>query len=289
MEQAEHADRGKREDGDTLPEELSRRETLKQKLEAARLRIEARAKAQAAKDRAEYEKKVKKREKRQGKRKGPKPKPPTDKPKDKDQDNLTDPDSRLMRQSKHHAYIQAYNAQLTVDADGSWLVLGSRVSQCASDRNELSADIESIPFSLGKPSTVLADNGYLNEDEVKTLEGEEDRPAMEVLVSVHAENRHLRRQHDFRPLPTTEKQPPTIRSEFVLEMQERMESEPARQKYRMRMQTVEPVFGVIKKWMGFDQFLLRGIENVRNEWNLVTLAYNFKQLWAMKCTPAAAG
>jgi len=289
MKRAEHADRGKGEDGDTLPEELSRREVLKAKLEAARLRIESRAKAQAVKERAEYEKKVKAREKRLGKSKGPRPKPPSEAPKDKDQDNLTDPDSRLMRQSKHHAYMQAYNAQLVVDAEGSGLILGSRVSPCASDKNELCADIESMPSGLGKPTTVLADNGYLNEQEVRNLEGNQDPPAMEVLVSAHAEVRHLRRQHDFRPLPTGEKQTPTIRSEFVLEMKERMEQESARNKYRMRMQTVEPVFGTIKKWMGFDQFLLRGIEKVRHEWNLVTLAYNFRRLWALKCTSTASG
>jgi hypothetical protein len=177
---------------------------------------------------------------------------------------------------------------VVVDAEGSWLVLGSRVSQCASDKNELSADIQSMPASLGKPATVLADNGYLNEDEVRALESDEDRPGTEVLVSVHGEGRHLQRQHDFRPLVTPEKQPPAIRSEFILEMKERMEEESARKKYRRRMQTVEPVFGIIKKWMGFDRFLLRGIEKVRHEWNLVTLAYNFKRLWTMKRTPATA-
>ena len=287
MDKAERADLQDQDDGQSLPEKLSRGKSLQKQLEAARSRIEARARARAAREQSEYDKKVKARDKREGKRKGPRPKPPDSTPQDKDQDNLSDPDSRLMRQSKHHAYMQGYNAQLAVDAGGSALVLGCRVSQCASDKNQLVKDIESIPSVLGQPKTILADNGYLNEEQVKQLEGDEAEPAMEVLVSAHAEAKQLRRKHDFRPLPKERKEPPAIRSEFVRQMKEKMETQSARQKYRLRMQTVEPVFGTIKKWMGFDQFLLRGIEKVTGEWNLIALAYNFKRLWAMMRAEAA--
>jgi len=76
--------------------------------------------------------------------------------------------------------------------------LSARVSQCASDRNELVPDIEAISETVGCPETVLADNGYLNEDSVRQLEGDADEPKMNVLVSVHAEAKHIRRKHDFR-------------------------------------------------------------------------------------------
>ncbi|MGH7260701.1 MAG: transposase, partial [Nitrospiraceae bacterium] len=42
--------------------------------------------------------------------------------------------------------------------------------------------------------------------------------------------------------------------------------------------TVEPVFGIIKAVMRFRQFLLRGVEAVRGEWSLVTMAWNIRQL-----------
>ena len=64
-------------------------------------------------------------------------------------------------------------------------------------------------------------------------------------------------------------------------MKEKMERGESRAKYRLRKQTVEPVFGTIKKWMGFTQFQLRGHEKVTGEWQLVTLAYNMKRLWRM--------
>jgi hypothetical protein len=45
------------------------------------------------------------------------------------------------------------------------------------------------------------------------------------------------------------------------------------------VESVEPVFGIIKAALGFRQFLLRGMEKVHIEWDLVCLAYNVKRLW----------
>jgi len=285
LDRAERSDERAERDGQSLPEELARRETLKGQLEQARRNIEARAKRKAEAEQAEYERKVKAREKRKGRAKGGHIKKPDPRPQATDQDNLTDPDSRLMRHNKRSPYEQAYNAQAVVDADGSQLVLSAHVSQCASDRNELVAAVQGIPESLGTPDTALADNGYLNEEQVRTLEGEEDEPKMNVLVSVHAEAKQLRRTHDFRPRPTETKDPRQINSEFILAMKAKMERDESRERYRLRKQTVEPVFGTIKKWMGFTQFLLRGYEKVTGEWQLVTLAYNMKRLWRMQCAP----
>ncbi|MCP4545398.1 MAG: IS1182 family transposase [bacterium] len=285
MEQAEAADQQEGADGQSLPDEIKRRKTLKAKLEQARRRIEERAKKKADAKRGDYEHKVKAREQRKGRAKGCHIKEPDATPRPTDQDNLTDPDSRLMRKNKRSAYEQSYNAQAAVDADGSQLVLSTHVSQCASDRNELVCAIAGIPDSLGRPKTVLADNGYLNEEQVRTLEGDGEENKMELLVSAHAEAKQLRRKHDFRPLPAEEKKAPEIRSAFVREMKEKMEREDSRAKYRLRKQTVEPVFGTVKKWMGFTQFLLRGHEKVSGEWQLVALAYNMKHLWRMQYAP----
>ncbi len=289
MEKAERTDQSEETDGQSLPGELSRREKLKDKLEQARKRIEERAKHKAQSEQAEYERKLKAREQRQGRAKGSRIKEPDPQPRPTDQDNLSDPDSCLMRKNKRSAYEQAYNAQASVDADGSQLVLSAHVSQCPSDRNELVACIQAIPKSLGQPETVLADNGYLNEEQVRTLEGDGETPRMNVLVSVSAEAKRLRRTHDFRPVPTQTKEPPAIRSEFVLKMKEKMERDESREHYRKRKQTIEPVFGTIKKWMGFTQFHLRGHEKVTGEWRLVTLAYNMKRIWRLQgAQPQAA-
>jgi hypothetical protein len=61
-------------------------------------------------------------------------------------------------------------------------------------------------------------------------------------------------------------------------MAEKMKTESGRKLYRLRKQTVEPVFGIIKQAMGFRQFLLRGVAKVSGEWSLICLAYNFRRL-----------
>ena len=50
--------------------------------------------------------------------------------------------------------------------------------------------------------------------------------------------------------------------------------------YRLRKQTVEPVFGQIKQARGFRQFLLRGLDKVKQEWLLVCTAHNLLKLTA---------
>ena len=51
--------------------------------------------------------------------------------------------------------------------------------------------------------------------------------------------------------------------------------------YKLRKQTVEPVFGIIKQAMGFRQFHLRGSPKTDLEWTLVCLAYNFRRLFKL--------
>jgi len=215
------------------------------------------------------------REAQKGRAKGRPPMPPDDRPRADEQSNLSDPDSRLMRKSKHHEYRQAYNAQAVVDAGGSQLILGARVSNCASDRNELVADIAAIPAELGVPETVLADNGYANGDEVASLAGIN----IEVLVATGAGGR--RRRHDFRPARAGAA-PKEPKAEWLRSMAAKLASDEGRALYKLRQQTVEPVFGIIKAVLGFTGFSLRGLDKVAGEWDLVSLAYNCKRLHKLK-------
>jgi transposase len=280
MARAEALDDGSEADPQALPREIARRQVLRDKLDAARRRLERQAKARAEAERADYEAKVAAREQRTGRAKGKHPKPPDATPRAAEQSNLSDPDSRLMRRSKHHEYRQAYNAQAVVDAGGSQLILGARVSNCASDRNELVADIQAIPKALGRPETVLADNGYANGDAVASL-AEID---IEVLVATGAEGR--RRCHDFRPLsaPAPTKEP---KADWLRAMATKLASEEGRALYKLRQQTVEPVFGIVKAVLGFTHFSLRGLDKVTGEWDLVALAYNCKRLHTLKLKMAA--
>ena len=48
--------------------------------------------------------------------------------------------------------------------------------------------------------------------------------------------------------------------------------------YKFRRQTVEPVFGVIKEIQGLRQFLMRGLESVRTEWDIASTTINVRRL-----------
>ena len=52
-------------------------------------------------------------------------------------------------------------------------------------------------------------------------------------------------------------------------MRRKLQTKRARQRYALRVQTVEPVFGQIKQGRGLRQFLLRGLEKVSGEWSLI--------------------
>ena len=278
MAKAEAADVSGEADAQALPKEIARREQLRAKLDAACERMEKEAKARAEQERADYERRKAVYEKRNGA--GRPPTPPSDTPPPDQQSNLTDPESRIMRKSKRSEYRQSYNAQAAVDADGSQLILGRGVSQCASDANELVGAVDAIPSSIGAPLCVLADTGYATGDEVAELE----RRGIEVLVATRGDVR--RKPHDFRPVqdPKPVAEP---KLEWLKAMKAKLEGAAARAKYKLRKQTVEPVFGIIKQVLGFRQFLLRGIANVRLEWNLVTLAYNMKRLHRLTATARA--
>ena len=54
----------------------------------------------------------------------------------------------------------------------------------------------------------------------------------------------------------------------------------AKETYKLRQQTVEPVIGDIKEEKGLKWSLTRGIMTVRTEFNLVCAAANIRKIWA---------
>jgi hypothetical protein len=71
---------------------------------------------------------------------------------------------------------------------------------------------------------------------------------------------------------------PAPGADLVARMRHRLQTRAGRALYRLRQQTVEPVFGIIKEALGFRRFSLRGMAAVELEWTLVCLAYNLCRL-----------
>lgn len=274
IRKAEEADSIPLEDGLTIPGELARRETRRERLEAARKIIEERFQQ---KEQAAYEAKVSARKKKENegkKPKGPMPKPPEEKtPESKAQYNFTDPDSRIMITGNRKHFEQAYNAQGAVDTEGSYLILGRRVTNNPNDRQELVPSLDSVPEHIRTVSDVSADTGYYSEVAITEIES---KNSITTYIAVERGSHH-------KTVQDLEKHtdPPEVseNSEFKERMKHRLKTKKGKDRYKLRKQTVEPVFGTIKETIGFRHFHLRGLEKVNTEWDLVTLAYNLRRLF----------
>ena len=62
-------------------------------------------------------------------------------------------------------------------------------------------------------------------------------------------------------------------------MRRKLRTKRGRERYALRMETVEPVFGHIKQGRGFRQFLLRGLAKVNWEWLLICAGHNLLKLF----------
>jgi transposase len=239
--------------GDELPEELARRKSRLEKIQAAKKRLEAHQEEEdRAKGRDEDD------EDKPGKR-GPKFKRPFGRPPDKSQNNFTDPDSRIMKDSK--GFEQSYNAQLAVDAEEQ-LIVAVGVTQQAADNGELLPMLERVESNTGdRPEQVLADAGYRSEENFRALEDQ----GIDGYVALGRDGG--KRSNAYR-----EDHVATRR------MARKLKTQRGRTRYRKRKWIAEPPFGWIKSCLGFRSFSLRGHEKVYAEWNLVSLAVNLRRM-----------
>jgi len=278
LAKAEAADDADVADGLSIPEELGRREERLQKLALARAKIEARARERFEREQAEHQAKLVEREAREkatGRKPGGKPpQPPVEGPRPADQINLTDEESRIMPVTGG-GFEQCYNAQAVV-AEGSLLVVAANVVQAANDKQQLEpmlAKINALPEELGEAKIMLGDNGYFSEANVKACLA----AGLEPLLALGREAHHQSLHERFAKAPLPPENPTPVEA-----MAYRLRTPEGKKLYALRKHTPEPVFGIIKSVLGFRQFLLRGLGNVRGEWNLVTLAWNVKRMFAMK-------
>jgi transposase len=278
LAKAEAADQADVPDGMSIPEELARREERLKKIAEAKAKIEARAKERYERELAEHEAKLAARaakEKATGKKPGGKPPaPPAEGPLPSDQVNLTDEESRIMPVSGG-GFEQCYNAQAAV-AEGSLLVVANGVTQAPNDKRELEpmlAKTSALPEELGKTKTLLGDNGYFSEANVKACEA----AGVEPLLAMGRDSHHPSLSERFAGAPPAPANPTPVEA-----MAHRLRTPEGKALYAKRKCTPELVFGIIKSALGFRQFLLRGLENVRGEWSLVTMAWNVKRMFSLK-------
>ena len=189
-----------------------------------------------------------------------------------DQINLTDEASRIMPMAGG-GFEQCYNAQALVTAD-SLLVVAGDVVQAANDKQQLEpmlGKLAALPADLGRPETILGDNGYFSAANVTACAA----AGIEPLLALGRASHHPSLDQRFAPAPPAPQNPTPLEA-----MAHRLATPEGKKLYGRRKHTAEPVFGIIKSVLGFRQFLLRGLDKVRGEWSLVTMAWNMKRMFA---------
>ncbi len=94
----------------------------------------------------------------------------TAKDKQKARVSTSDPEARIMKQSDG-GYAPSYNVQITTD-EKEKVIVGARVSQCASDYGELVGAMETVEENMGHPAgQVVVDGGFMSRENILALEG----------------------------------------------------------------------------------------------------------------------
>jgi transposase len=278
VDEAEDARYGKDKRGDELPEELRFKQNRLRKIKEAMKSLDADSKAKADVKREEIRLKEQALEKEGRKRKGKKPKDPSDKPEPKAQYNFTDPESRIMKDGASKSFEQAYNCQAAVDEE-SQIIIATKVTQQANDKRQLEPLVEEIKKNTDgeTPEKLSADSGYFSESNVEYLEGECVDGYIATNRQKHGDAPELAGCGRIAKDATKQER-----------MTRKLRTKKGRETYSKRKQIVEPVFGQIKETRGFRRFLLRGLENVSAEWDLICLTHNLLKLFRSGRMPKVA-
>ena len=225
--------------GDELPHELSFREGRLEKIREAMSSLEREERAAA--ERAEAEGKEH-----------------PGVPEDRSQRNFTDAESRIMPAPGGRDFVQAYNCQAVVDS-ANQVIVAARATNLTSDRQQAVTMMEETIDNVGAvPREVSAAAGCYSAKAVDELHA----LGMDPLIAPD------QTRHGRVPPPAPDGRIPSRLSPRD-RMRRKLQPRHGRQRYALRMETVEPVFGQIKQGRGFRQFLLRGLAKVNGEWLLI--------------------
>jgi len=231
--------------GDELPKELVFRENRLKKIREAKQALEA-----EARQKAEAEDSV------------------AAAPKDKAQRNFTDPDSRIMPASGGKHFIQGYNAQAAVDSKQQ-VIVAAKITNQPVDRGQAELMVDVVHANTGRlPDQLSADAGYFSSDTVNNLTARG--------IDAYIPPNKMRHGSILPPAPRG-RIPRSLSTPD--RMRRKLRTKRGRKCYALRKVLPEPVFGQIKQARGFRQFLLRGLDKVSGEWQVICTGHNLLKLW----------
>ena len=182
---------------------------------------------------------------------------------DKMKINVTDNDAKFMKE-RNGLIKPNYNAQLSVDEKEQFILANDVVDEC-NDQHQLVPMLKQTKENIGEsPKKVKADNGYYPQLEEAT------KLFPEIDLYVDDKNR---RKEDLDLKKIKEEY-----NEIEYKNLRKLLTKNGNKEYQKRMHTVEPPIGNIKSNLGYRTFLLRGLNKVKGEFNLMCIAHNLKKI-----------
>lgn len=177
--------------------------------------------------------------------------------------NVTDNDAKFMKE-RNGLIKPAYNAQLSVDEQEQFILANDVVDEC-NDQHQLVPMLEQTKENIGEsPNKAKADNGYYPQlEEAAKLFPE---------VDLYVDDKNRRKEElDLKKIKEEY-------SGIEYKNLKKLLTKRGNEEYKKRMHTVEPCIGNIKSNLGYRSFLLRGLNKVKGEFNLMCIAHDLKKI-----------
>ena len=239
---------GKENRGDELPKELRSKQSRKAAIEKAyeKLLIQKEEMRKNIKEQFERE-----------------PTEVEEKKIEKAKINTTDNDANFMKE-RNGVIKPNYNSQISVDEKEQFIVANDVTMEC-NDVYQLVPMLEKTKENIKEdPKFAKADNGYFPQLEEATKSFPK--------VDLYIDDRN-RRKENLNMKEMKEKY-----SKIKYENLKKLLTKKGEREYKKRMHTAEPPFGNIKHNLGYRYYLLRGLEKVQGEFNLMCIGHNINKI-----------
>lgn len=216
--------------------------------------------------------------------------------------NTTDPESRLIKD--RGGFVQGFNAQATVTEDQ--VVVAADVSNEVADVGLFQPMVRNAKANLdqagvtGRVTTVVADAGYWDDDNVnmagiEALIAPGKARKLKGITDAETERNRILGQVEQSEITAAdaaeqlELHPETVKSLLrrrrrglpqtnTAAMIAKLDTPRAKQLYKKRSPSVEPVFAQIKHNRGIRRFSRRGLTAADSEWKLISATHNLLKL-----------
>jgi len=229
--------------------------------------------------------------------------------------SISDSEARAMQTKKRFSEL-SYNTQLSVSKNQ--IIVANDITQDKHDANQLVPQIKNVKknVKLKKNTKVGVDCGFSSGDNIKYAEDNDidlyvpSRAQAQKFDGKEQTLKHDNYSYDdkrnelisegyrykysgfyvrktgvkvctFWSKELKKKKDVPFFFKERLRMKEKMEKPESKEVYNLRKITVEPVYGNLKENLGFRGFLLRGLEKVKTEFNLVCIAHNLQKIWRL--------